>query len=1101
MSLIPIRTTNITIPEIVIENKKIGKNHCKRIYIPKKKVNVDIYDSDHDGWYEFRTKDNLPFSTFYLKKYKSKQATIDNAFCLLLKGEYNIADIDETSDFKWLQTNIQSQSQSPKDIVDSWHNKFSFKEADEISNEPGLRKPQLGALHAIAAYFSLKKNTEAATIVLPTGTGKTETMLATLIYKQFNKVLIILPSKALREQTAKKFYSLGCLTDIEVLPKDILLPFVGVLEEGLSSVHNAELILNNSNVVITTVDSINASSKESVEFLCAHIDSLFVDEAHHISARTWNAIKEKFKGKNVLQFTATPFRNDKKNLDGQIIYHYTVSEAQNSGYFKHINFFAIEEYLPDNIDKKIAETAIKKLKSDLSADFNHIIMARVDTIEHAEVVLSIYKALASEFNPIIVHSKMNSRETNKLINDLKEGKSRIIVCVNMLGEGFDLPNLKIAALHDAHKSLAITLQFVGRFIRNSSGNTIGDASVIVNVADPKVSKELQNLYSQGAEWDEVISRLSEERIEREISLQDIINKLKDKGSLHKHISLWNLRPAFSSMLFYTNATDWNPELYKDILPRDTVSWHSYSDTENLIVVLAMQEAPVKWGNYKEIFDSIYQVLIMKFDKERKALFIYSNDYDFFRAEKLAETVCGGNYRLCSGRKIFNIITKGINYPLVKNLGTSQAGAISFTQYFGPNVTEGLHKIEKATSSLMNLAGVGYENGDRILVGCSQKKGKIWSLSGGKINDWINWVQKSWDKIQTGNIADDTDENDIIKDFLRPEKMESNHNQRAYSISWGEHIQESFEEKVLIKFATTEIPLYLVDINIIDNTQTNASYQIILSTEDIQSIYEFSIFATADQSSNNFKYSHISGPKIEIKKSTNYVPLEEYFEKDPPIIQYVDGSHSYNCFLIKTKESVGKYNLNDINTLDWNGVNISKESMGSEKDTDSIQWKTYDSRMKNNSFDIIINDDGTGEIADLIGIKSIDDKIHLTFIHCKYSSEPVIGARIKDFDVVCGQAQKSVRWKHVGMKHIYEHIKQRENKWAKNNKTRFLKGNIKDLEVITRKAYTYKLELNTIIVQPGLKKSSASDDILSLLECTALYLKKTANSDIEVICSD
>jgi superfamily II DNA or RNA helicase len=45
----------------------------------------------------------------------------------------------------------------------------------------------------------------------------------------------------------------------------------------------------------------------------------------------------------------------------------------------------------------------------------------------------------------------------------------------MLGEGYDLPNLKIAALHDQHKSLAITLQFIGRFTRSSSNTPIGDA--------------------------------------------------------------------------------------------------------------------------------------------------------------------------------------------------------------------------------------------------------------------------------------------------------------------------------------------------------------------------------------------------------------------------------------------------------------------------------------------------------------------------------------------------------------------------------------------------------------------------------------------------
>lgn len=64
----------------------------------------------------------------------------------------------------------------------------------------------------------------------------------------------------------------------------------------------------------------------------------------------------------------------------------------------------------------------------------------------------------------------------------------------MLGEGYDLPNLKIAAIHDYHKSLAITLQFIGRFTRVSNKETLGSASVVVNIADPGVEGALLYLY-------------------------------------------------------------------------------------------------------------------------------------------------------------------------------------------------------------------------------------------------------------------------------------------------------------------------------------------------------------------------------------------------------------------------------------------------------------------------------------------------------------------------------------------------------------------------------------------------------------------------------
>lgn len=52
----------------------------------------------------------------------------------------------------------------------------------------------------------------------------------------------------------------------------------------------------------------------------------------------------------------------------------------------------------------------------------------------------------------------------------------------------------IAALHDPHKSLAITLQFIGRFARTKK-DTIGAATVIANVVDQRVEESLKKLYA------------------------------------------------------------------------------------------------------------------------------------------------------------------------------------------------------------------------------------------------------------------------------------------------------------------------------------------------------------------------------------------------------------------------------------------------------------------------------------------------------------------------------------------------------------------------------------------------------------------------------
>lgn len=72
-----------------------------------------------------------------------------------------------------------------------------------------------------------------------------------------------------------------------------------------------------------------------------------------------------------------------------------------------------------------------------------------------------------------------------------------VVCVNMLGEGFDFPNLKIAALHSPHRSLSATLQFIGRFAR-VAGVNIGGARFFA-VPD-EIEGDVKELLREDASW-------------------------------------------------------------------------------------------------------------------------------------------------------------------------------------------------------------------------------------------------------------------------------------------------------------------------------------------------------------------------------------------------------------------------------------------------------------------------------------------------------------------------------------------------------------------------------------------------------------------------
>lgn len=116
---------------------------------------------------------------------------------------------------------------------------------------------------------------------------------------------------------------------------------------------------------------------------------LFIDEAHHAEAPTWSAFKGKFEKQRVVQFTATPFREDGRLLDGQIIYKYPLKRAQAEGYFKPIRFEPVVEFDPKKADAKIAEKAVARLREDL--DKGHILMARVGNVKRAKQVYELYK--------------------------------------------------------------------------------------------------------------------------------------------------------------------------------------------------------------------------------------------------------------------------------------------------------------------------------------------------------------------------------------------------------------------------------------------------------------------------------------------------------------------------------------------------------------------------------------------------------------------------------------------------------------------------------------------------------------------------------------
>ena len=252
---------------------------------------------------------------------------------------------------------------SVDDVIKSWDNVVTIKQGGE--NVAGLRPAQFGALCAIKSHWTVSSN--PVTVVMPTGTGKTETMIATVVSEMVKRTLVIVPSHLLRQQTVSKFLSFGVLQKFGIIKDEARHPSVTLLKSAPKTKEDLEYFVSHSNVIVTTMSLIKGFTDEFFSILNNSIDAVIVDEAHHIAAKSWSSVKYKLRGVKCLQFTATPFRNDGKKMDGKIIYNFPLSLAQKQGYFQPIDFKPIWEFDPEQGDFAIAKAAVEQYEKDKSA--------------------------------------------------------------------------------------------------------------------------------------------------------------------------------------------------------------------------------------------------------------------------------------------------------------------------------------------------------------------------------------------------------------------------------------------------------------------------------------------------------------------------------------------------------------------------------------------------------------------------------------------------------------------------------------------------------------------------------------------------------------
>ncbi len=310
------------------------------------------------------------------------------------------------------------------------------------SPNTGFRPGQLGGVHATLAHFSVQD--DPAIICLPTAYGKTSLMMALPLLLTPVRVLIIEPSSALRKLVHSHFSVLSTLRRIGAFPDDGLLPAVHLHAKRPQSEDEWRLLEQIDGVVSTPGSSSPAIAPGADPDL---FDLIVFDEVHHAPADSWVAYVKHFTNARFVFLTATPFRRDGRLIPGKPVYRYPVMRAVAEGAFDPIRFCAapVENELDEHVDQTIADATVQQLNEDLADGFDHRLFIRAATIHAAQDLVLLYRALGIAVEAI--SSRLTKRQQDAVEEKLITGELDAIVRVDMFGEGYDFPKLKVAALH------------------------------------------------------------------------------------------------------------------------------------------------------------------------------------------------------------------------------------------------------------------------------------------------------------------------------------------------------------------------------------------------------------------------------------------------------------------------------------------------------------------------------------------------------------------------------------------------------------------------------------------------------------------------------
>ncbi|MCC6836673.1 MAG: DEAD/DEAH box helicase family protein [Cytophagales bacterium] len=953
-----------------------------------------------------------------------------------------------------------------------------YKDVSFPDSEDGLRNAQLGAIHSICAHFSIHSK-EPAIVTLPTGTGKTAVLIMSAFLLKAKKVLVLSSTILVRGQIVNEFQKLVTLKRQKVLPSDLEEPKVIEISSPLLTTADWQR-LDDFDVVVGFPANMYPGIENGLTPQLDLFDLILVDEAHHSPAKTWQGLLDYFSKAKKILFTATPFRRDRREVPGKLIYNYPLSRAKEDRVFGQVGYIAVNPATGESQDLAIARATEKVFNEDRAAGLDHYVLIRTEKLEHAKQLLKVYQE-NTKLNIRKIDSSQTYSYILKTIKALKDKKLDGIICVNMLGEGFDFPNLKIAAIHAHHKSLAVTLQFIGRFTRTNAPN-IGTAKFLSTQADITLGK--QQLYFEGAIWDELIVSLSEDRVEIEDEAKSVVESFvlnENQEVESEEFNLYNINPFFHVKVYRVN--DFKIDNVLNVRGQEII-YHFKSEENSMVVFITKEVKKPKWLNSDDLINTKHFIFMLYYFEEEGLLFLHSSIRTVQFYDALIDQFTTSYERI--PKEDINKVLSNLRDIDFFNIGMQNRAADSGESYKTITGSSAQNAIKKSDGRMYSnghiYAKAKTEDDSSLTIGYSSGA-KLWSNAYLKVNEFINFCQVFGKKINSNAVVKTNTGFDMLPIGKPVQEFPSD----VYSITWD---YSTFQDApILYKCKDDEIisEHQLLDFELVlDKSKSTSKIAFIKLESDKLSLdvsFSFTDHFKLDEGSE-FEY------RIHDLSLTEY--LNEYslkfFLTDFSIVHHHE-------WLPTPAEGELHYDGNLITIFDWAGYNIdiTREfyDTPAEKLANGSRESIHEgllAYLKKTDASIIIYDHGTGEMADYVTLKEVDTAIEIELYHAKKSGGTDEGDRVTDVYDVCGQANKSLIWttnRQTFLKKLQLRVEGKET-------SKFIKGNLSECESMLAKGKILKFTIH--VVQPGITKAGLSEKVSTVLASSHGYIQSNGNNE-------